>query len=154
MVLQSLVIKKQNVALHGREELQKERKRTLFPKGLGRAITEDGMEEAIRQAAHEKEDEDQAKKARGVQAKLQAEAKKAAKVPWQELLLAHELAVTSWTLRCDKLKKQGIKKAQWPKRPKHPLKRDLEQAVKVMGNGEAEDQIAPGDWTEDDNKDS
>ena len=128
MVVQNLIITKQNVALFGREE-SKKKKKSHFPSGLGRAITDDAMLEGLQQAERTKEATEREKAARESARARKKELVAAIESEWKVLTDAHKIERHAWELDCATRLAQGIRKSQLPKAPARPVKKRLAETL-------------------------
>lgn len=117
-VLQHLVVKKLNLSLHGKEEMDKDKGRTLFSKGFGRVATDEAMMEEMQRIADDKETEAVAKDARKSKRELRKAAKEAVEREWADMKLAHIANVLAYEQELAQAKELRLPKGQWPKKPK------------------------------------
>ncbi|KAH7098568.1 hypothetical protein BKA62DRAFT_622459, partial [Auriculariales sp. MPI-PUGE-AT-0066] len=116
LIIQSLTVRKLNQALHGREELAKEKRGSRFPKGFGICATSAEMILALEQREEERELEVSALAQRKAIRAQNKEAKDAVEARWLVMKSEHASELAAW----EKLKADGI--IPLPGKPKRPRK--------------------------------
>ncbi|EJD35530.1 hypothetical protein AURDEDRAFT_175396 [Auricularia subglabra TFB-10046 SS5] len=139
MVIQGLVIKKLNTSLYGKEERDKDKTRTHFPKGLGRAVTHDGLEQEIEADTQRKQLKLQEKDKRKRRKEAKKRAKEEAEAKWSAIKAAHELALIAWAQAC--VGKTGRNKPPKPKRAPKPKPEEVVSSDEESSGSEDEMEI-------------
>lgn len=139
LVIQNLHLKKQNETIHAKETAKEDERTKLFPGGRGRLLTGDEFHEEQVNAEKQKrakEAEKKRKKAKQDQAKTK---KQAIADRWKEVQERHDANVAAWKTETDKLVLRGVVKKDLPKKPKRPLKAEIEAEVeREMGDDDDE----------------
>jgi hypothetical protein len=122
LIIQHAELRKLKQAIGAKEERTKEKRTTVFKKGLGRHLTDPELIQALETQEHEK--------AAGVEARGRRvaikEARRAAKAvsedEWKAIKATHEAAVAAWKSSCFELRAAGTRPKDLPPKPKRPSK--------------------------------
>jgi hypothetical protein len=122
LVIQHAHLNKLNQVLHNRENKKKSDRAVLFAEGYGLHLTNEESIGLVRGQKERKEREavelEQRRMVRGdrkaVKAALEAE--------WKEIVKTHNEAVQAWVLESNRLRAEGVRPKDLPKKPKRPLK--------------------------------
>lgn len=152
LVIQNLHLNKQNETIHAKETAKEDDRTKLFPGGRGRLLTGDEFHEEqvnAKQQKKAKEAEKKRKKTKQDQAKTKKQVKAER---WKEVQEQHDANVAAWKIEIETLVSQGTLKKDLPKKPKRPLKAEIEAEVEremdeVEGAG---DSAVEEDESEDD----
>ncbi|THU88714.1 hypothetical protein K435DRAFT_584237, partial [Dendrothele bispora CBS 962.96] len=130
-VLQDMTLVKMNKTIRAREEekaAKQNRENLALPgpgEGYGRIWSTQEILDYKRKKREEEERDEMEKEKRRNDKKDIAEKKKAIELEWKKILAEHQTAVESWETVCQKLKDEGIKKKDWPRKPSHISKKEL-----------------------------
>jgi hypothetical protein len=122
LIIQYTELHKFKQTLATKEGKKKEKRTTLFKKGLGRHLPDPERIQALADQEREKEVEVEAKTRRAALREAKNAAKTAAEEEWKVIKAAHEAAVAEWQLTCEALKAAGTRKKDLPSKPKRPPK--------------------------------
>ncbi|KAG1805952.1 uncharacterized protein BJ212DRAFT_1283026, partial [Suillus subaureus] len=132
IIIQDLTLRKLNETLNTGDKKDTDRVK-LYPKGNGRHMTEHWFIDELK--------EDHAKRAKKVEVRKQRKAARDVRcgegvelvTQWNEIKEKHAAAVRDWQVKCEHLNVEGVRKKDWPKKPKWPLKpkRAPQQAVEA-----------------------
>lgn len=125
LIVQHAYLGKLNQALHTRENKKATDRTVLFVDGMGRHLTNPKIIEQI-QAQEERKKrkaEDKSLRAEGRAARKLARA--AIETEWEVIKQNHKEAVAEWGLLCQRLRSNGAKSKELPKKPKCPLNPEL-----------------------------
>ncbi|THV00391.1 DDE-domain-containing protein [Dendrothele bispora CBS 962.96] len=130
-VLQDMTLVKMNKVIHSKEEEKAARKNQsglALPgpgEGYGCIWTDEAILDYKRKKREEEERETEEKKQKAKE-KEDARARKVAlETEWKDIMEKHHSAVHEWEECCERLKKRGVKRKEWPKKPTHISKKDL-----------------------------
>lgn len=140
LVIQNLAMRKAARALR-KKEGGKIKSRSFFPQGLGRILTTPDFETILLDNETErttKANEKAAKKAARAASKQQ---NVDLARQWEEIKAAHNTAIAVWEETCSKLKQQGVRAKDLPRKPKRAPK-PKKQSAPVA---ESEDSSSSGD---------
>ncbi|KAG1773802.1 hypothetical protein EDD22DRAFT_813817 [Suillus occidentalis] len=132
IIIQDLTLRKLNETLNTGDKKDTDRVK-LYPRGNGRHMTEHQFIDELK--------EDRAKRAEKVEVRKQRKAAREVRrgegvelvAQWNEIKEKHAAAVRDWQVECARLNVEGVRKKDWPKKPKRPLKpkRAPQQAVEA-----------------------
>lgn len=125
LVVQHLVLKKQNDALHVKETKKASDRTRLFADGKGRVLTADDFIEKVKDIQTKKITNDAAKEARLKARGNKRAARAALEDEWKDMQKQHQIAVEAWQARCARLTEQGARKKDLPRKPMRPKKPTL-----------------------------
>lgn len=122
LVVQHLVLKKQNNTLHTKEAKKASDRTQLFANGKGRVLTANDFIEKVTNIQTKKIMNNTAKKAQLKTCRNKRAARAALEDEWKDMLKQHQIAVEAWRAHCVRLKKQGACKKNLSCKPMHPKK--------------------------------
>ena len=125
LVLQNAHLNKLNQVLHTRENKKQSDRTILFAEGYGRHLTNEESIGLVRGQKERKEREAAELEQRRVARDDRKAAKAALEAEWKDIVRKHEQAVQEWNVECDKLRAEGMRVRELPKKPKRPLKPKL-----------------------------
>ena len=144
LTIQDVYLGGLNKALNTKENEKLAEKRTLFPGGKGRHLTEPEFIESREQAAQEKLDKDAERVKRSEKREKRKEIPEEIAKLYEARIKAWEVEVASHSTLCAELKKAGTKVKDLPKKPKKPLKKDAEKEVKARYESDEEEEELEG----------
>lgn len=117
LVLQHMVLDKQNQVLHAKETGKETDRTALHPKGFGQCMTAEEVVLSRKEAEDEKARKIKEKGDRAAARSKKKDEKAALEQQWQDIKLQHEAAVREWEGTCRALIEQGVKKKDLPHKP-------------------------------------
>ena len=146
LVVQNLTMDKINQTLHEKEKTKRSDRAILFPGGKGRHLTDPELIQKKRELEEEKKREEAEKERRKTVKDDKKAEKERLEVQWQQMLQEHECAVVEWEETCRRLRAEGERVKNLPKRPKRPLKPKLKETEEnPREDGDDEDEDAASD---------
>jgi len=125
LVLQNAHLNKLNQVLHTRENKKQTDRTILFADGYGRHLTKEESIGLVRGQKERREREAMELEQRRVARDDRKAAKAALEAEWKDIVKQHDQAVQEWNVECDRLRAEGVRVRELPKKPKRPLKPKL-----------------------------
>jgi hypothetical protein len=125
LIIQDSHLNKLNQVLHTRENKKKSDRTILFAEGYGRHLTSEESIGLVRDQKERKEKEAEELEQRRVARVDRKAAKAALQEEWKEIVKKHNEAVEGWVGECNRLRAEGVRAKDLPKKPKRPLKPKL-----------------------------
>jgi hypothetical protein len=120
LIIQDAHLNKLNQVLHTRENKKKSDHTILFAEGYGRHLTSEGSIGLVRDQKERKELEAEKLEQRRVARVDRKAAKAALQEEWKEIVKKHNEAVEGWVGECNRLRAEGLRAKDLPKKPKLP----------------------------------
>jgi hypothetical protein len=122
LLIQNVILVKQNKALHAKENKKDEGHTKLFADGFGRHLTDPELIQTMAMERQKKLELEAEKAKRKSDREADAKARTEADAQWEKIKADHEKALEGWRLECDRLKAEGAQAKDLPKKPKRALK--------------------------------
>ena len=139
LLIQNAILVKQNKALHAKENKKDGGRTKLFADGFGRHLTDPELIQTTVMERQKKLELEAEKAKRKSDREADAIARAEADAQWEKIKADHEKALEEWKLECDRLKAEGARVKDLPKKPKRALKpKPAVRAAAVVPEGEEE----------------
>lgn len=144
LAIQDVYLGGLNKALNTKESEATAERRTMFPGGKGRHLTEPEFIEERERAAQEKLDKEAERVKRNERREKRKDIPGEIARLYDERIKVWEGEIAAHTAHCDELRKAGTKVKDLPKKPKKPLKKDAEKEIKDKYAEEDEEEDLEG----------
>ena len=124
-MIQNAHLNKLNQVLHTRENKKKNDRTVLFAKGYGWHLTSEETIQLVKDQKERKEKEAAELEQRRVARVDRKAAKAALEEQWKDIVRKHNEALEEWMAECNKLRAEGLRAKDLPKKPKCPWKPKL-----------------------------
>ena len=142
LLIQNAILVKQNKALHAKENKKAEGRTKLFADGFGRHLTDPELIQTSEMERQKKREREAEKVKRKSDREADAKARADADAQWEKIKADHEKALEEWRLECDRLKAEGARVKDLPKKPKRALKpKPAVRSAAVSPEGEEEQEL-------------
>ena len=125
LVVQNAHPNKLNQVLHTKENKKKSDRTVLFAEGFGRHLTNDESIALVQGQKERREMEAEELEQRQVARVDRKAARAALEEEWKEIVRKHTEAVLEWNSECEKLRADGVRAKNLPKKPKRAPKPKL-----------------------------
>lgn len=148
LIIQNLILNKQNEVIEARSKKKKDDCTLLFPGGLGRCLTSDEFAALVDAQAAKAAQEEEDKRARAVLRAQKRSKKDLIDARWKEAMEEWKQVKDKHEDECQRLvNEQGVRKCDLPKAPARPLKRDI---IAEFNEEEEEGDNGDGEGNDDD----
>lgn len=125
LVVQHTHLNKLNQVLHTKENKKKSDRTVLFAEGFGRHLTSEESISLVRSQKERREDKAKELEQRRVARVDRKVAKAVIEAEWKEIMQKHDQAVLEWNAACQRLRAEGVRAKDLPKKPKRAPKPKL-----------------------------
>ena len=125
LVVQNAHLNKLNQVLHTKKNKKKSDRTVLFAEGFGRHLTNDESIALVQGQKERREKEAEELEQRRVARVDRKAARAALEEEWKEIVRKHTEAVLEWNSECEKLRADGVRAKDLPKKPKRAPKPKL-----------------------------
>jgi crotonobetainyl-CoA:carnitine CoA-transferase CaiB-like acyl-CoA transferase len=144
LVVQNAHLNKLNQVLHTKENKKKSNRTMLFAEGFGCHLTNDESIALVKGQRERWEKEAEGLEQRRIERVDQKAARAVIEAEWKEIVQKHDEAVVEWKAECQRLRAEGVRAKDLPKKPKRHLKPKLPVEEPIDSEDEASSSSSGG----------